>query len=421
MAHYMKDDDTMPVSNIISRSPPSQSHNKSFSRDLAAAAPINSSSGLQRVTAYRPRLLYSALFAWNTVTTGKFIAPFLEYLAPNKFGDGVVGMTLAAQYAIVACFAGWGGRLADLHEKRCLQEYQQRHNSAHDSRNNNHSHIKSGGDNSGSWGIGRLKVLSFSVLLGTCAVLGHTIPSQYTIFIRYELAWHIAMRCIYALSLAIMAPCIDGLALAHLDCIDDASQADFGKERMYGAAFWGLGSLCTGIGIDTFGFGFLYVMTVITAILSYGAIGLYLYGLRRDTTGAFVSIMASSLSIPSLPSLDEEEDWSGHYRDGNHSQIQSQRHRHHRPSNNASREIYSSTKNDEIEDETTMQLFSLICRTGYGKALLFFVFTLAIGISIVDNLAFIFFDSLGSSNTINGLTVVLTVVSGHCIVWEIFI
>jgi hypothetical protein len=85
--------------------------------------------------------------------------------------------------------------------------------------------------------------------------------------------------------------------------------------------------------------------------------------------------------------------------------------------------LLSSNNNDddelvENEEETTSgytssQLFNLICQTGYGRALLFFVFSLAVGISIVDNLAFIFFDSLGSSNTINGLTVVFTVVSHH--------
>lgn len=217
-------------------------------------------------TAYRPRLLYSALFSWNTVTCGKFIAPFLEDLSPELFTDGVVGMTLAVQYAIVAIFAGWGGRLADVEERRCLQKYsiassqqqqqrqQQQQHSSLDIRQTSNNFDNGGGS---CWGVGRLKVLSFSILLGTCAILGHAVPSLYTQYYTtttttnnqqqvvaqfpYELAWQVSMRCIYALSLAIMAPCVDGLALAHLDCIEGASQADFGKERMYGAAFLGIG------------------------------------------------------------------------------------------------------------------------------------------------------------------------------------
>uniref|UniRef100_A0A7S2PIT9 Major facilitator superfamily associated domain-containing protein n=1 Tax=Skeletonema marinoi TaxID=267567 RepID=A0A7S2PIT9_9STRA len=200
-----------------------------------------------------------------------------------------------------------------------------------------------------------------------------------------------------------MAPCLDGLALAHLDCIDGASQADFGKERMYGAVFWGVGSLCAGVGIDRFGFGFLYVMTVLTAVVSYVAIGVYLVGLRRDTTGAFVvSAVVVPPSSSSLLVTVGEEEWNGI------GYLGAEQQRNPTPS---SRNTSSSNPTEGENNKTSaMQLFSLICQTGYGKALLFFVFALAVGISIVDNLAFIFFDTLGSSNTMNGLTVVFTVI-----------
>ena len=373
----------------------------------------------------------------------------------------MVGMTLAVQYAIVAVFAfGWGGRLSDVEEGRCQQQQQQqltrerqqaveRQSAVYaNDGNNNNINNNSNNNNMSCWGLGRLKVLSFSILLGTCAILGHAVPSLYTQYYSsphqlhqyqsmqqqqyqfqqqdqyhhydqdqqqyqqhqsmqivqfpHELAWQIGMRCLYALSLAIMAPCLDGLALAHLDCIENASQADFGKERMYGAAFWGMGSLCAGVGIDRYGFGFLYGMTVVAAVMSYMAIGVYWIGLRWDTTGAFGAndVVPVSSTLSSLQVAVGEEGWNGMNED--------QRNRGTMSSRNTS---LSNQTGDENNQTSAIQLFNLICQTGYGKALLFFVFSLALGISIVDNLAFIFFDTLGSSNTMNGLTVVFTVVS----------
>ncbi|KAL7451852.1 hypothetical protein ACHAWC_003628 [Mediolabrus comicus] len=346
-------------------------------------------------TAYRPRLLYSTLFFWNTITVGKFIAPFLQDVSPILFTDSVVGMTLATQYSIVAIFAGWGGRLGDLYES-----------------NNRKS------NNNCCWGLGRIKVLAFSVFLGSCAILGHALPSLYTRYYHNnmhtmqpvtELAWHVMMRCIYALSLAIMAPCMDGLALAHLDCIDNASQSDFGSERMFGAAFWGVGSLCAGIGIDRYGFVFLYVMTIVTAVASYVSMWLYLYGIKCDTTGSFVVMGTSSSSSSSLQSKEVLENANNDRNNCLESNNLLEEDNHNSSSLNNNDDELVENEEETTSSYTSTQLFNLICQTGYGRALLFFVFSLAVGISIVDNLAFIFFDSLGSSNTINGLTVVFTV------------
>ena len=83
------------------------------------------------------------------------------------------------------------------------------------------------------------------------------------------LVWHVVMRCIYAVSLGVVAPTLDGLALAHLDCAENSSTVDFGKERMYGALCWGLGSFIAGVGIDQYGYSFLYIFLIISTITSY--------------------------------------------------------------------------------------------------------------------------------------------------------
>ena len=155
---------------------------------------------------------------WSTLTVGKFTAPLLQHLSP-RFTDGVVGITFALQYTIVASLAGWGGSLADAHER-----------------------------SSSSWGQGRSKVIVFGLGLGTLAFLGHGLPGcmDKAFHARNStmiLWWHISMRVIYAVGMGISMPSLDGLCLAHLDCIEGASSADFGKERMFGAIFWGVGSL----------------------------------------------------------------------------------------------------------------------------------------------------------------------------------
>eukprot|EP00804_Cyclotella_cryptica_P029631 CCRYP_019054-RA/>CCRYP_019054-RA protein AED:0.16 eAED:0.16 QI:0/0/0/1/1/1/2/0/412 len=303
--------------------------------------------------AFRPRLLFCPLFAWNAITGGKFISIFLEDLSPN-FSEGMIGLTLSIQYAVVAVLAGWGGRLADMEEKQSV-----------------------------IWGCGRLKVMCWGVLIGTLAFLGHGLPQMLrldgtlpdseiisgrkldvvddnTIFPwNLELAWHITMRVLWAVAFVLTAPAMDGLALVHLEAIDGASQSDFGKERMYGAIWWGLGSLAAGMGIDYCGFGFLYGMAVVV----------YIYlGVYRDTTGSFSS---------SALELDDDSFTNSHAN---------------------------------VEKIGTKDLFLMLCPSCYGSALILFVFTFSIGLAIVDNLAFIFFEWLGSSNSMDGWTVVFTVI-----------
>lgn len=314
------------------------------------------------IEAFRPRLLFCPLFAWNAITGGKFISIFLQDLSPN-FSEGIIGLTLSIQYAVVAVLAGWGGRLADIEESQAIL-----------------------------WGSGRLKVMCWGVLIGTLAFLGHGLPQMVrlddtlpdaditsrrkleavddnTIFPWHlELAWHITMRILWAVAFVLTAPAMDGLALAHLETIDGASQLDFGKERMYGAIWWGLGSLAAGIGIDYCGFGFMYGMAVVFAFLVYFAVCVYLWGVYRDTTGSF-----------SLRALEFDDD-------------------------------SFTNSHATIEKIGTKDLFLMLCPSCYGSALILFVFTFSIGLAIVDNLAFIFFQWLGSSNSMDGWTVVFTVI-----------
>jgi len=317
--------------------------------------------------AFRPRLLYSTILVWSSLTCGKFTAPLLQQLSP-KFTDGMIGLTFALQYAIVACLASWGGSVSDAQERV-----------------------------SAAWGWGRLKVLCLALTLGTVAFVGHGVPewvmtnANTDIFqenSNMELIWHISMRCIYAVSLGVVAPCLDGLALAHLNCIDGASTIDFGKERMYGAIWWGAGSLFAGIGIDYYGFEFLYAFLAISTLACYISMGVYFWGLSRDTTGVF-----EFQGDQDEREGEDENNLDYQYEDATGTNSE------HATGDNGDGDVLSNWK-----------LILLICKKGYGKALLFFVFTLSMGIAVVDNLSFIFFDTLGASHTMDGWTVVFTVI-----------
>lgn len=223
-------------------------------------------------------------------------------------------MTFALQYAIVACLAGWGGSLADAEERK-----------------------------SPSWGHGRLKVLGSFLTLGTAAFLGHGIPQYMNGAFPgdLELIWHVLMRAIYAVSMGVVAPTTDGIALAHLDAADGSSTSDFGKERCIGALSWGLGSLVAGVGIDHYGFDFLYAFLIISTISSYISIWVYSLGLSRDTTGVFKTY---SVSI-----IDADVTTNGR-------EYQNE-------------ETKSHLQKDEIIPN--FELFCMVCKTNYAKGEIF--------------------------------------------------
>jgi len=314
---------------------------------------MDNTSNNKTITAFRPRLLYCTIFIWNTLTVGKFTAPLLQHLSPNNFADGIIGLTFAIQYGIAGCVSTWGGSYADAQEKK-----------------------------SNRWGYGRIKVLVMFLTLGTLSFLGHGVPHYMNLSTDTTsvLVWHVVMRCIYAVSLGVVAPTLDGLALAHLDCAENSSTVDFGKERMYGALCWGLGSFFAGVGIDQYGFNFLYIFLIGSTIGSYIGMGIYLWGLSRDTSGSFkkYSVIFDDVSSSN----------NNGYQNGETTP-------------------FDNSKKDE--DISNYELLCMICKTNYAKAIMLFTFLLAMGIAVVDNLAFIFFETLGASDAMDGLTVVFTV------------
>lgn len=157
------------------------------------------------MVAPRPRLLYSAAFAWLAITGGRFLAPFLEHEA--HYSDALVGTVLAAQSALSSVLGSVGGSWADARERHFANK-------------------------------GRAQVMFTGVVVGSVSFLLHgsslVFPSV-TLFSSTE--WHFGLRIIWACSLSLIMPVLDGMTLAYLEKTPGVDPSDYGKERLYGLCF----------------------------------------------------------------------------------------------------------------------------------------------------------------------------------------
>lgn len=154
------------------------------------------------MTAPRPRLLYIASFAWLAVTGGRFMAPFLEHQA--NYSDTLVGTALASQYAVYSLLGSVGGSWADSLELQFPNR-------------------------------GRAQVMFIGAALGSTSFLLHGMSLVFpTRQIFSSIEWHFGLRILWACSLAMVMPVLDGMTLAHLEKTNGMDPSDYGKERLYG-------------------------------------------------------------------------------------------------------------------------------------------------------------------------------------------
>jgi hypothetical protein len=166
----------------------------------------------------RPGILFSALFAWNASTGGRFVAPYLKNFLPESSSIGTI---LACQMAITSFLGGFGGRLADTWEKKSPC----------------HGRIN-------AMKVGIFLGLFSSILEGLGNVLFPTSPLQSTLLGKNLLFWwDLLLRSGDAISVALKSPVLDGLAIAHLKFGGGTVTMDYGQERLYGAVWWGITTL----------------------------------------------------------------------------------------------------------------------------------------------------------------------------------
>eukprot|EP00586_Coscinodiscus_wailesii_P006944 CAMPEP_0172491788 /NCGR_PEP_ID=MMETSP1066-20121228/22655_1 /TAXON_ID=671091 /ORGANISM="Coscinodiscus wailesii, Strain CCMP2513" /LENGTH=437 /DNA_ID=CAMNT_0013261003 /DNA_START=104 /DNA_END=1413 /DNA_ORIENTATION=- len=307
----------------------------------------------------RPRLIYAVIFTWLASCGGRFTAPFLENQA--RFTDAQTGMALAAQMACCSLVAPLGGALADARERSDGERH------------------------------GRVGVMILGVVLGTVSFLGHGVVRYYYLGDGSKssslsgsgggsswvmIVWHFGLRLFYAVALGLIMPVLDGLTLAYLKKVEawgGGENADYGSERLHGAIWWAVANIIIGPLIDLWGFKVLYA----SAILSM--------------------MVCIIMTVYYVNAINEFEATNVMLRNESPSQTDDMSSQHH------------SVLNSNKESISLVSLSQMMCASFYGASFLLSCFTLSMGTSVVENLIFLFFDYLGGTNTLCGLTVTVTV------------
>ena len=266
-----------------------------------------------------------------------------------------MGGVLALQALVQSFLSSFGGLLADELEKRT-----------------NHGRIL-------TMKIG-ISVGAFSILM--IGVGSHLLFKDKSIPLSLvSIIFYTIMRLLYALSLSMILPVMDGITLVYLQ-LEGKDKSYFGKERLYGAITWALAHIIMGPALDLWGFKAIYSFAFISWILCLLVFQLYAYGvdelINANSLGETIPLKSGQIKNHECEQTNEKDERI-HEQD------------------------IDSSKNNMITIITAM--FGTI----YGIGFIFSKFTLNMGTSVVEQLIFLFFNYLGSSNTMCGLTVAVTV------------
>jgi MFS family permease len=164
-------------------------------------------------------------------------------------------------------------------------------------------------------------------------------------------------------------PVLDGMTLAHLQKTPGVGQTDYGKERLYGAVSWAIVNILIGPVVDRFGFVVLYPFAMVVTVLCFISIAIYV-------NGQGLSADSHQNTSQSMEEPNKDLHWN------------------------------------EETSPTNVPMWALLrilTGTFYGLGFLFAVCCLSMGTSVVESLVFMFFEFLGGSNTLCGITVAVTV------------
>jgi hypothetical protein len=379
--------------------------------DDTEQVPCTTAASRQSPAAYRPRVLYFSVFCWLSLTGGRFAAPFLEDQVQH-WTSAQIGLCLALQQVVGSLTGSGAGSAADkLESKRP--------------------------------GRGRALCLVAGIVSGTVLFLLHGVShilviedndadadadadadndtdADYDANHGNEIrrhshshwststAWHISLRLLYAFSTSFVFPVLDGMTLQYLEQTPGRGTDEFGKERLWGAVSWAVTNLTVAFFLDLAGFTIFYPASVAAAV--FVVITLYLYAAGNNNIIAAAAVVEKQILRPAqghrherfrkrdsdvmLPNHDED--------DGGINGIDSR--------TGARKEQQLDGIPPVPADTLQMQVLVLkVIGTAYGAAFCLALLALASGQAVVDGLVFLFFERLGSSYSIMGVTVVLTV------------
>jgi MFS family permease len=324
----------------------------------------------------RPGVLFFFIFIWLVGNGGRFTAPFLEDVA--KFNESLIGLTFGLQVLFGSIFESYGSMKADEWELKYPKK-------------------------------GRLMFLIALLSIGTIGFELHFLIYQISRVRNDDLAEnqhmniaiisHIIARIIFSICSTLVFPILDGISLAYLKEID-ADEGDYGKERLFGAVGWAIASLMIGPLIDNFGFLHVFFWSSqFSCIISVLVIVYYMknqHSIRPSLKSKNSDIYdIDSTSPPSQIEMSEiGEDIN--------------------VKNNIEESAIicndEAPRNDLTYGDNMMILRSMF--HGYPrKGFMISTMTLCMGTSVVENLVFLFFQNeLGGSNTICGVSILVTVI-----------
>ncbi|KAL7478411.1 hypothetical protein ACHAW6_004179 [Cyclotella cf. meneghiniana] len=351
----------------------------------------------------KPRHLYLILFTYYALSGGRFTAPFLEHQL-GLTENWMIGSALALQILVGSVGSSYFGILADDWDART-----------------------SAGGREGC--RGRLIIMFGGLVVSTVATVLHGVASmtfwqtgvisdglaESSTIPMSELVYHLILRCIYAMGISATSPVLNGLTLARLDR-DGRDSNEFGKERLYGAVSWGVANAFFGVAIDAWGFFIVYFTSVLSFVVC--SVGFYLYAKAEearplseeqknegeiDGTQAQNKTKSSDESLGLVHNDDNEHlDEEKKFSDEDYTMH-----------TNRNIQLNNNPNDESIPKQFT---FSFLLKTISNQqtpllniSYIIALFTLYIGMSVVENLIFLYFEFLGGSNTLCGLTVAVTV------------
>ena len=321
----------------------------------------------------RPRCLHAAVFVYFVCTGGRFTAPFLENVA--HFSDTANGLTLAARTALDALLGPLAGAVADAAERRAHKHNKRKH-----------------------WGRGL--VITLGVSVGTVAFILHGVVASVCADAERATALHVGLRLLFAAGNAFVYPVLNGITLAYLDD-EGCPPSQYGRERLYGAVSWAVMSVAVGRTIDVFGFAILpfgyaplgyvfYVASIVAFVASH------------EESAAFANVASKGEPVATNNGCGNQED-----------DFQDELFRDDDSVEEAAGEDQDVAETESLRQQQSaslLRMLAVVCGTVYGAGFVASMITLSMGMSIVESLIFLFFEELGGTYTVMGLTVVVTVV-----------
>ena len=221
-------------------------------------------------------------------------------------------------------------------------------------------------------GEGRPRAMAMGVSFATLTFLLHGIATNSI--------QHTLIRIIFACFACFILPVADGVTIDFLG----NSKSDYGLERLFGAISWAVANVLLAILLDATG-SFRVCYPLVLCACLFVLFTIYAYMQSHKSSLHERRQMAKHKSDIGIPTEDDRE-----------TIVDSQE--HFPTENGCNKEFLSSA-----------DLIKLLVTTVPGTAFLICFICIASGQAIVDGLVFLYFEDIGSSYTMMGLTVVLTV------------